>query len=172
MTLPSPSPDSLDDDQLLALAARAAALPDAPAAHIQAAIGLWSRRPGAWWRRVQAVLRLDSAVTAPLALGVRTAGDVRHLLFSAEGRDIDLRIQAATTGGAAGFTLQGQVLGPDEAGTLVLRATPEGDERQAALDDLGGFRIDGVPAGHYLLSLQLGRDLIELPPLAVGQQPP
>lgn len=158
----------MDDDQLLALAARAAALPDAPAQQIHAAISLWPRRPGALLRRIRAVLQLDSAVTPAGALGLRAAGDVRHLLYSAEGRDVDLRVQADV----GGFSLQGQVLGPDEAGAMVLQPEPAGLERRAPLDDLGGFRFDSVQAGRYTLSLHTPGQQVDLPLLVVGDVPP
>lgn len=158
----------MGDDPLLALAARAAALPDAPLRQIQAAIDLWPQRPGVLLRRVRAVLRLDSAVTPPLALGVRSAGAVRHLLYSAEGHDVDLRVQAD----AAGFSLQGQVLGPDEAGAMVLQPEPEGPQRRVPLDDLGAFRFEAVAPGRYTLSLHTSGQQIELPTLVVGDLPP
>ena len=46
-------------------------------------------------RLVQAVLSFDSWAQPVLAAGVRSgATDTRHLLFNAQGRDVDLRIRA------------------------------------------------------------------------------
>ncbi|MFM2066811.1 MAG: hypothetical protein RLZZ584_1720 [Pseudomonadota bacterium] len=129
-------------------------------------------------RVVQAVLGFDSWRQPAMAAGLRSAGgDTRHLLFNAGGRDIDLRIRA----GLGGHVLTGQILGPDESGELELQTCPTGAEgggpagsalpatRRAVLDELGEFRIDGVPAGSYQLTLSLGRDRIVLPALEIGE---
>jgi hypothetical protein len=149
------------------------ALPDAPPALVRAAINLWPAgqpaRPAAivrgLLRTLAATLSFDSWSVAPLAAGVRTLrSPVRHLLFSADGRDIDLRV---TPAGQA-FALTGQVLGPDETGQIELLQLPESDIRLAALDALGEFRLDGVGAGSYQLTLRLGGDEIVLPTIDVG----
>lgn len=161
-------PAELTDDELTVLASRAAALPDAPRAAVAAAIALWQQRPVSPLRRILALLTFDSAATPHLALGVRSAGPsaVRHLLFSAEGRDVDLRIH----GEGSAFVLQGQILGPDDSGTIVLAGA--GADRSAALDDLGAFRFDALPAGDYALALRTAQEQIDLPPIAVGRQVP
>ena len=96
--------DHLTDDEFAQLVQRAVALPDAPPALVHAAIDLCRprqprrctsspRRRCAWWR---AVLQLRQLGQRPLALGMRALpSDTRHLLFSAMGRDIDLRISPA-----------------------------------------------------------------------------
>lgn len=162
-------PADLTDDELTVLASRAAALPDAPRGAVAAAIALWQQRPVSPLRRILALLTFDSAATPQLALGVRSAGGpsaVRHLLFSAEGRDVDLRIH----GEGASFVLQGQILGPDDGGTIVLAGA--GADRSAALDDLGAFRFDALPAGDYALALRTAQEQIDLPPIAVGRAVP
>ncbi len=169
--------DLLSDDEFAHLVQRAAALPDAPPALLRAAIGQWhAAQPSpvqgavtAVLKRVQAALTFDSWASGPLAFGVRgVPSDTRHLLFSAMGRDIDLRITPA----AGAFALTGQILGPDEAGIVEL-ADESGagrvDARVAALDELGEFRLDGVGAGTYVLTLRLGDDELVLPPLRVGE---
>ena len=173
--------DSLSDDEFVHLVQRAVALPDAPPWLVRAAVELWPASPHsalkgvaqAAIRLVTAVLSFDSWASPPAAMGMRAlASDTRHLLFSAMGRDIDLRISPA----ADQFALTGQILGPDESG-LVELATQTGDgigladARVAALDALGEFRLDGVRGGTYRLTLRLGGDEIVLPPIEVGGRP-
>ena len=168
------------------------ALPDVPPALQRAAIGLWPAagraHPAAALARavlvrISALLSFDSwaaAAGAPSVRSLRSA--TRHLLFAAQGRDIDLRIAptpasptpASPTPASPSniaFCLTGQVLGPDETGAVLLtRIDPPGAApRHAVLDGLGEFRIDAVPAGAYRLTLHLGPDAIDLPVLQVGE---
>jgi hypothetical protein len=121
---------------------------------------------------VTAVLSFDSWAQPPLALGMRAGvSATRHLLFSAMGRDIDLRISPV----ADRFALAGQILGPDEVGMIELAAQPDvGSETPyahvASLDILGEFRLDGVRGGTYRLTLRMGGDEIVLPPIEVGER--
>jgi hypothetical protein len=121
-------------------------------------------------QRVAAALRFDSRAVRPEASGMRARGaDTRHLLFGAKGRDIDLRI----TPSADTFALTGQVLGPDERGSVHLATCLRGSARSqswqaATLDDLGEFHIDALVPGTYELTLQLGGEEIVLPPIDVG----
>lgn len=172
----------LADDEFDRLLHRAVALPDAPPALLQAAIGLFAASPlappahpglqvlaQAALRQVMAVLSFDSWAVAPLASGLRTLrAETRHLLFSAMGRDIDLRIAPA----ADHFVLTGQVLGPDEAGEVALWPLgtdgPVDAAARTMLDALGEFRLEGVAAGRYRLGLRVGGDDIALPPIEVG----
>ena len=176
---------SLSDDELVALSRRAIAMPQAPAALVNSAIGLWkpqANRPGlassaavalGWLQQVIATLTFDSAATPGLALGMRSAAsDTRHLLFAAEGRDIDLRISAE----GDAFRLAGQVLGPDESGSLSLTPLADhtanasaADTHSTTLDTLGAFQFSGIAAGRYRLALVVGNQQILLPPLDVGQ---
>jgi hypothetical protein len=164
-------------DDFSALVQRAMSSPDAPPAWVRSAIDLWPQ-PGtgaqllatakAALRLLQASLSFDSWAAPALANGMRGAtSDTRHLLFSAEGRDIDLRIVAA----ADGYALAGQVLGPDDSGEVELSGTALAS-RTAALDPLGEFRLDGVASGTYRLTLRLGSDAIELPPIDIGPRAP
>jgi hypothetical protein len=128
-------------------------------------------------RQIAAVLSFDSWSTASVAQGMRSVrSPTRHLLFSAEGRDIDLRISPA----AEAFGLAGQILGPDEGGTVSIDRADLADladgaegvtaePRVATLDALGAFRIDGLSAGAYRLTLHVGNEQIVLPPVQVGE---
>ncbi|MEY2689038.1 MAG: hypothetical protein RL375_3236 [Pseudomonadota bacterium] len=167
---------STSDDEFVRLVQEAVALEDAPAHSVRAAVALWSAaapRPvaavgEAAWRLVRAVLSFDSWAQPALATGMRsTASETRHLLFNAQGRDVDLRISP----NAGAFLLTGQILGPDERGVLELVTCDEqgpGLSRSAALDDMGEFRIDGVDTGTYQLTLRVGDVDIALPAIEVG----
>ncbi len=164
---------ALSDEAFVALAARAVReLPDPPPALQRLALGAWvapppglQARAEALWREVRAVLSFDSWAAAPVAAGMRSLrGSTRHLLFSAEGRDVDLRVSP----GDQAYTLMGQVLGPDAGGTVEL--TSADDALQAVtLDDLGEFRVAGLAPGVYRLTLLLGSDRVVLPPFQVGE---
>ncbi len=162
----------LGDQEFEALARRAAAMPDAPPALVRAAIDLWqTAKPlslQAIVRRITAALSFDSWTVEPTALGVRALpSDAHHLLFSAMGRDLDLRITPSNDG----FALTGQILGPDEAGEVRLVAESVGAvAKVAALDALGEFRLEGIARGSYLLTVHVGGDEIVLPPIEVGDR--
>jgi hypothetical protein len=172
-------------------------LPDAPLAWQQSAMALFSAQAApastasalkdtaaALGRLVRAALTFDSWAAPALAGGMRSLrSPTRHLLYSAEGRDIDLRINPLAGSQAGQFSLSGQILGPDETGRIELLAlesdgtsdgTSEGQGPAAAqghegtLDALGEFRIDGVPAGLYRLTLHVGDAPIVVQPLEVG----
>ena len=106
--------DQLSEDEFAQLVQRAVALPDAPPALVRAAIAQWHAVqplvPGAAQavlKRVVAVLTFDSWSQGSLAFGVRAASsEIRHLLFSAEGRDIDVRITPMANGSS--FAMTGQ----------------------------------------------------------------
>ncbi len=164
----------LTDDELLHATRRAVqALPDVPPALHAAAVALW---PGAGaalgalakgvLAHVMAVLTFDSWAQGASALGMRGGrAPTRHLLFSAEGRDIDLRI--APEDGT--FSLAGQILGPDDGGAVEVSDAGGGVLHSAALDGFGEFRIAGLARGTYQVVLRLGVDAVQLPPLEVGE---
>jgi hypothetical protein len=150
-------------------------LPDAPAAWQRAAQSLWASKAlksavQSVIRRVAAVLSFDSWSGPAMAHGMRSlSAPTRHLLFTAQGRDIDLRI----AGVSESFSVAGQILGPDDAGSIEL-AVQHGEDRSAHvthLDALGEFRIDGVRGGTYVLTLRMGADEIVLPAVEVGERP-
>lgn len=164
----------LSDEEWLRLVRSAAALPDAPEPLVRAAIDLWhgdlprspARSAAALHRLLVAALSFDSWAVPAAATAMRALpSDVRHLLYSAEERDIDLRI----TPSAGRYALAGQVLGLDVAGRVEL--APSGAEPQVTeVDALGEFRFDDVPRGIYRLTLRVGHDEISLPPIDVGAQ--
>lgn len=171
--------DPLDDDELARLVARAAALPDAPAPLVRAAIDLFPARPQAAplreaaqaaVRLVVATLAFDSWATAQPAWGVRaSASQSRHLLFSARGLDFDLRIAPE----AGNFALSGQILGAEGCGSVELAtdapASPDESPALAApLDALGEFCLQGVRRGTYRMTLHVGGERIVLPAIEVG----
>jgi hypothetical protein len=178
---------SLTDDEFAELARRACALPDAPEALVQRAIAAWNPAPPvseaaavlragarALLHQLAAVLTFDSWAVSPLAAGLRGPGQAtRQLLFSADGRDVDLRISPSQDNR---FVLTGQVFGPDEAGIARLQAQSADTgaaavpEQVGELDAMGEFRLPDVAAGRYV-SLQLGDDEIVLPPIDLDPVP-
>ena len=167
MTPDFPPPD---DDTLLAAGRRALhELPDAPEWMILRAEALDSprARPQAalapdLLRRVQALLSVDSRAGAVPVL--RGAAGTRQLLFSAGEHDVDLRLVPA----GDAWAIEGQVLGPEEAGQVHLAGADGGVLRVQPLDDMGSFRIDDLPAGRYRLELRFAASAVELPPLDLG----
>lgn len=181
--------DQLSDAEFEQLARRAVALPDAPAALVQSAVALLAAHgpcpqstelasladlagaAAALLRQVVATLSFDSWARQAQPAGVRALpSDARQLVFSALGRDIDLRI--VPRGGH--FVLTGQILGPDETGTVHVVSDTRPDEapRVATLDTLGEFRLEGVPPGRYAMTLQLAGEHVLLPSIDVGAARP
>lgn len=178
---PLPPAASSSDDTLVRHLRAASRLEDAPESLIQRVLALmpadapaplpsW-RELGAGLRRVLAALVLDTADAPAPALGLRSrAAGVRQLLFSAEGRDIDLRVTPVVVG-AGRWMLVGQVLGPDLAGRVLLCAVPTlplppgeaPDQHAATLDELAEFRFGPVPAGRWQLVLVTDDLVLELP---------
>lgn len=174
---------TLTDDEFAELVRGAVVLPDAPPALVRSAIALFrdaqpsplmtaAAAAAGVLQRIRAVLTFDSWATGPAALGLRSMpaqSESRHLLFTAQGRDIDLRIISS----ANSYVLAGQILGPDEAGQVELSINTHRLEvapilRTTSLDDLGAFHLDSVNAGTYWMTLTLGNDAVELPPINVG----
>ncbi len=181
--------ETLTDDELHHQLQRAVqALPDAPLHLQRAAMGLWPEGglagasslvalAQAVLTQIAGVLSFDSWAVPAAVAGMRSLrSPTRHLLYSAQGRDIDLRISPSPVGSSPAskaFAIAGQILGPDETGSVQLTALQDGvtGERQTLLtqlDEMGEFRIEGLVPGSYALTLQLGGDAIVLPPLQVG----
>ena len=170
---PSPSRDDGDEGEFDRLVARALSSPQAPAAWQRAAEGLWAQAATARpWLLAQArqvlhaLLSFDSWAPGTGAMAVRSLpGPTRHLVFSTQGRDVDLRISPE----AEAFSLSGQILGPDETGQIELTGlAAQAQGFQGALNELGEFRLQGVPAGSYRLTLRLAGDDVIVEPLEVG----
>jgi hypothetical protein len=154
----------LTDEEIARLLRDESRQSDAPEHVIRRALGVYRRRaeaqPGLL-ERIVAVLTFDSAASSALAMGVRgTAGAARQLLFSAEGRDIDLRI-APAPGAGSEFELSGQVLGPDLGGTISLEGA--GGQWTTQLNELAEFSFETVPAGRYTLTMHLQGAIVVLP---------
>jgi len=168
MTTPTPDPD---DDSLAGALRASRVLVDAPEALIQRAIDLFqpSRQRAArgLLPRLRAVLQFDSGQASPLAFGMRSSGgDMRQLLYTLDGCDVDLRV-APADGAADLFVLSGQLLGPDSQGMVVAEhgSTDFREPARAALNELGEFRLPPLPAGSWRLTLELADRAIELPAL-------
>lgn len=177
MTTQTPDPD---DDRLGHALQASRVLVDAPEALIQRVVSLFQAVPRPAARaglpRWRAVLQFDSGLASPLAFGMRSAtAEVRQLLYSLQGCDVDLRVAREDSAGQGGFSLSGQLLGPDSQGVVVAelgqgdaadgQATPT---LRAALNELGEFRLPPLAAGDWRLSLELADKTIELPPLQLG----
>ncbi|MGL4230681.1 MAG: hypothetical protein ACRDAM_20045 [Casimicrobium sp.] len=173
----------LSDEEFLALARESATLRDAPNQWVNGAVGLWAAREKAAngqagnviseiVERIRAVLSVDSWALTPLASGLRSMpSQTRHLLFSAQGRDVDLRINPS----ANAFALSGQVLGPDEFGAVEVAKDDEQSvgarsARIVTFDGFGAFTLNDVAPGTYYLTLRMHRTVIELPPIRVGER--
>lgn len=165
----------LSDEALANLVRRAQhELPDAPAWLVESARSMW-RAPQAApsiGRRIAAVLGFDSWAAQP-TLALRSALPVeRQQLFTAQGRDIDLRVSPMDPASRppTRFIVSGQVLGPDQDGTAVLTGANE-SAATAALDDFGEFRFADLAPGLYVISLRFADEEILLPEIHVGAEP-
>ena len=170
----TPIPDPNDDALAQALHA-SRTLEDAPAWVVTNAIALMpaprNALPAVRPAPVQALRRLlgrlvqDSGPVPALATGLRSGpAGVRQLLYSTEGRDIDLRVVPAADG-APGWSLSGQVLGPDLHGEVWLAGAGAGGGAQwrVVLDDFSEFRFGPVPSGRWQLTLLTADAEIDLP---------
>jgi hypothetical protein len=169
-----------DDEDLAKALKESRRLLDAPDAVLQRAIQLFDAQarpvataepaaasaPGRW-RRLVASLSFDSATLSPTTLGLRaTTSKTRQLLYAADGRDVDLRVETSVDG--LSFVISGQVLGPDEAGVTELRCAEEA--YIATWNDLCEFRFGPVGPGPCTLTLRAADWELELPTLRAGAQ--
>lgn len=170
---PITEPDDAEDTKLAGLLRDSRVLEDAPEAVIQRAIDIAAAAvatppvpaaatAGGALRRLVAVLGFDSAGSSAVAAGLRSAGEgTRQLLYSTDGRDVDLRVARAPDGHH--WQLSGQVLGPDTAGSAQLHCGEQ--RRELPWSEWGEFQFDGVPAGEARLVLRGEGWELELPPL-------
>jgi len=170
----APIPDDADDDLLQRRLRDSRQLEDAPEHLIQRAIDLWQPRAaastaGSALRRWIATLRFDSAASDNLALGLRASGAsaTRQMLFSAEGRDIDLRLEPLAD---KTWRISGQVLGPDAAGIAELRCG-DAAPQQVAWNELSEFEFEPVAAGVCALALRADGWEISLPSFDLARGP-
>jgi hypothetical protein len=157
----------LSDDAIgEALRAESAQL-DAPEHVIQRAFTIWQPKATAKTEsivsKILAVIKFDSAQQSPMALGVRSIGyATRQIIFSADMRDIDLRIAAKNINQSAkAWAVSGQILGPDEGGSVTLAGT--GREWTTSIDEMGEFHFDDLPDGDYRLSAHFEGAEVALP---------
>jgi hypothetical protein len=163
-----------DDDTLQRRLRDSRQLDDAPEHLIQRAIDLWQPRAaaataGGALRRWIATLRLDSADGGNLALGLRasSASATRQMLFSAEGRDIDLRLEPLAD---RRWRISGQVLGPDVAGVAELRCG-DAAPQQVAWNELSEFEFEPVATGVCALTLRADSWEISVPSFDLARGP-
>lgn len=124
------------------------------------------RRAPAARRLIHAVVRFDSAHSAP-AFGLRAGVDLtRQILLSAGGYDVDLRIAPAD----GRWALTGQLLpidsAPPAAGTAELLGAA--GSVAAELSELSEFALPPVRAGRYNLTISLRGGVIVVPSLELG----
>jgi hypothetical protein len=186
---PSPSGPDSSDEALAAALQASRVMHDAPEALVQRALDLWAAAPQAvpraaspapqpglqaGLRRLMATLAFDSLGLQPQAAGMRSAAPsaLRQLLYTAEGRDIDLRIAPAEDG--LHWVISGQVLGPEQHGSAALRPTDtQATGQELAWNELAEFHFAPVPAGPCTLVLSSAGWTLELPlPLPPGAPPP
>ncbi len=160
-------PIHLSDDAIVGALRAESAQMDAPEHVIQRAFTIWQSKAKlettSIISKILAVIKFDSAMQSPVQLGVRSIGaSTRQIIFSADSRDIDLRIAAKNVvGNAKSWSVSGQILGPDETGAVTLVSANR--EWTASLDDMGEFNFDDLPEGEYRLSAALGGTEIALP---------
>jgi hypothetical protein len=179
---PAPLAVAADDEALASRLAASRAMVDAPEAVIRRAIELFqARQPaaqaattglglGQQLRRLVATLVFDSDTRTPLALGLRSAepGEVRQILYSADGRDVDLRlVQVDAEGGA--WRVSGQILGPDSRGEAEIRL-PSGQRTAVPWNELSEFSFNPVAASACTLTLRSPEWEIELPEISLQRR--
>lgn len=163
---------TLSDEALAAMAAKVDIdLPAAPGWLVESAVAMW-RAPAAvptLGERIAAVLRFDSWARQAVPSLRSAAQEYRQLLFTADGRDFDLRIVADQwpAGPATRFVIEGQVLGAGDDGEMLLTRT-DAMVARAPLDEFGEFRFRDLAPGRYAIALQFGADRIDLPVIDVG----
>ena len=158
----------LSDDEFSQHLQRALqALPDVPLALQRAAIGLWpaaattttttsplsvSALAQALMNRIRASLTFDSWAAPAMAAGMRSLrSPTRHLLYTAQGRDVDLRITpvagAGVEAGQESFTVSGQILGPDESGSVLLTRCEAHHRQSESASDKASDSASGSASG-------------------------
>jgi hypothetical protein len=139
---------------------------DAPQQLIIDTFRLFSMRPAAtssYQRpRAQAVLLFDSA-RQPFVVGMRALNsEVRQLLFSAAGREIDMRIIPS----GALWIVWGQLFGSQETGTVELQDVAS--SVQTTLNTQNEFSLPPVQSGTYTLTIALNDVELEIADMQIG----
>lgn len=112
-------------------------------------------------RRIVAALSFDSSLNMAPAFGVRSGqATSRQMVYTAEGSDIDLRINSQDDE----WIVTGQLLGQDCVGGRV-EIEGESGLAVAALNEQCEFTLPPLPPGSYILRLLLPDAEIEIPQL-------
>jgi hypothetical protein len=118
----------------------------------------------ALWRRLVAALVSDTRLQ-PRPAGARSVGlDHPRLLYAAGGVEIDLELGDSALAGRVHLLGQVAASAPDLAPALVAVDGPSG-HREATVDELGQFALDGLAHGPHRLEVRLVYELIEIPDL-------
>jgi hypothetical protein len=118
----------------------------------------------AMWRRLVAALVSDTRLQ-PRPAGARSVGlDHPRLLYAAGGVEIDLELGDSALAGRVHLLGQVAASAPDLAPALVAVDGPSG-HREATVDELGQFALDGLAHGPHHLEVRLVYELIEIPDL-------
>jgi hypothetical protein len=166
-----PTTPADDDDEALAAALGASrVLQDAPEVPVAASPSVAASALGGL-RRLVATLVFDSLDHGAIAGGRRGAATMGHLaarqlLYSTEGRDIDLRLTPLD--GGTRWVLSGQVLGPELSGQAELRPIPAAGTaavppaQVVAWNELAEFEFAPMEAGPCSLVLSAADWTVEL----------
>jgi hypothetical protein len=127
---------------------------DAPADVLQYAKNLYRTRAvsskASIVERIMAVMQVDLAPNRA-AFGERSAAgaQARQMLFDAGENAVDLRVTAVNNG----FDLRGQILGEGFEGGEIEIANSESSVKEK-IDKTSGFKVSGLPAGKYGLTIR------------------
>lgn len=142
--------------------------PDAPRDVIAYAMNLFGKGREATKpsrvRRLIAVLSFDSSMNLAPAFGVRSGQTAsRQLVYSVEGKDIDLRVVAKEDQ----WLIAGQVLGQECIGGEV-NLEGESGSASASISELCEFILPPVASGDYKLHVRFDRIELEISHLQIG----
>jgi hypothetical protein len=120
---------------------------------------------GGGFQHLSGALRFDSA-TAPAAFGVRSGSSApRQRLFEAGPFELELQTAAVRSG----WTISGQVLGPTDATSGVVRLIGQRSQARSELTELLEFKLPVVAAGRYRLEVEVGDSArVEIDDLEIG----
>lgn len=150
-------------------------LSEAPSATLRRAIRLFRRlqeRPRTDTRlRLIAHLVFDSRLVPSALAAARGVGGERQMLYTAEGLDIDLQVNAEND--QRTIRLMGQVMPVDDdprqvQGRLVRLRQEDEVAATATTDELGTFSFRAITPGDYELWLELPHVEVWIPYLALG----
>jgi hypothetical protein len=161
-----------DDDGIEQLLVASRQMVDAPEPLVLKVIQLAEQRrrqvstEGRVLRLIKGLLQFDSLADGAMLAPVRASErDVRHLLLSADGVDVDVRISRLPAPGVEGWAVSGQVLGPEGTGVVRLRCGEFDAEMTWSAQ--GEFHFEPVPGGPCLLELESGDWRAEFPALTL-----